>query len=229
MTNAAKAWTASRPRWESGPSGPQLPMIKPAAIVANTPEKWNCSASRNDPYAATVVKASSTKWSSVRLVRKRARPPTAAPHKRAPPTVASNVFVRPTNREGMSCRKEYGHSKGDRRRAVVEQTLGFNQQSQPSMNSGFTKSRNYRHRVRRRNQGAEYDCTRPLPTSQVMHSQRCEGSRNDHSGACQSEYHWKFPTQLAAAKVKCCLEDQGRQERVKNQVLRELNLRGQRQ
>src|ERR1039458_3032952 len=76
------------------------------------------------------------------------------------------------------------------------------------MNLRFTESCDHGNRVRRRDKTAEYQCARPLPTSQVMHSSRDGGSRQHHSGTGQSEDYWKFPPQLIPAKVKCCLEDQ---------------------
>ena len=74
---------------------PRLPMTRPAATVASTPENWKCSASRNEPYAATAVSVACTKWSEVRPASATAAAPQLSPTKTPPPVIKARV--RPTS------------------------------------------------------------------------------------------------------------------------------------
>jgi hypothetical protein len=77
------AWTASFHLSEIAPNDLKFPMTSPAVIVARTPDQPESSASKKEPYAATVVTVISTKWSSVRSASSNA--PRATP----PPLPAS--------------------------------------------------------------------------------------------------------------------------------------------
>ena len=86
--------------WSSSLRTPKLPIRRPAATVASTPEKWKCSASKNDPYAATAVNVASTRWSEVRPASATAAAPQVTPTKMPPPVMKARV--RPTD-TGLSC------------------------------------------------------------------------------------------------------------------------------
>src|SRR5271154_3281052 len=52
---------ACRPAAEIEPDERKLPTTSPAVKAASTPEQWKCSATKNEPYATSVVKVISTK------------------------------------------------------------------------------------------------------------------------------------------------------------------------
>ena len=81
-------------RFSSSLRTPRLPIRRPAATVASTPEKWKFSASRNEPYAATAVNVACTKWSEVRPASATAAAPQVTPTKMPPPVIKARV--RPT-------------------------------------------------------------------------------------------------------------------------------------
>ena len=87
-------------RFSSSLRTPRLPIRRPAATVASTPEKWKFSASRNDPYAATAVNVACTKWSEVRPASTIAAAPQVTPTKMPPPVIKARV--RPTA-TALSC------------------------------------------------------------------------------------------------------------------------------
>ena len=89
-----------RYRFSSSPRTPRLPIRRPAATVASTPEKWRFSASRNEPYAATAVSVACTKWSEVRPASATAAAPQVTPTKMPPPVIKARV--RPTA-TALSC------------------------------------------------------------------------------------------------------------------------------
>ena len=47
--NSQTVPTVSRPLSEKAPSDPVLPISRPADRLASTPDRWKCSASRNEP------------------------------------------------------------------------------------------------------------------------------------------------------------------------------------
>src|ERR1700743_2055644 len=48
--------SACLPAAEMEPDERKLPTTRPAVKAASTPEHWKCSATENEPYAASVVK-----------------------------------------------------------------------------------------------------------------------------------------------------------------------------
>ena len=133
--------------------------------------------------------------------------------------------------EELSCSRAVAHQRENEaeqnhRAHVVEQAFGLHQEFQSSPNLQVPEQRNHRHRIGRGDQYPEGQRGNPSPSKQKMHSKQRDDRRNKHSHRSENNDNKQVPPQLLPADTERPLKNEGRQKDIKNQILRQDNLRG---